>query len=319
MSSPLELLGGLGQISGASSSDTDILYAFLLSQEMVEGADAALDLRAIYSQPAGDPVFTFDPDQPVEDLIDYWEDMVAVAYDPATGLIEVEARAFAAEDAQAISTEIEVQSAALIDRLSKIARDDAIRFAKEELDSAAARLKETRLKLTAFRDQTQIVDPTAALEARGGVLMALEQQLAEALIENDLLIGVTRSEDPRLDQLSRRIEAIEARIVAEREKIGRGEGVQGGQVLTDIVGDYEGLLVDREFAEQAYIAALSTYDTALAEARRQSRYLAVHIQPTLAASPEYPDRMVLSMLVAAFLGLAWSIMVLFFYSLRDRQ
>ncbi len=44
-----------------------------------------------------------------------------------------------------------------------------------------------------------------------------------------------------------------------------------------------------EFAEVAYTTALASYDGAQAEARRQSRYLAAHVQPSLAQKAD-PDR-----------------------------
>lgn len=317
LTSPMEILGGIGQISGASSSDTDILYEFIQSQEIVAAADAALDLRALWAAPE-DPVYGFDATLPIEDLVEYWQRMVGLGYDPATGLIEIEARAFRAADAQALAAFVMAESGALINRLSQTARDDATRFAKDELDRAAARLKAARLALATFRNASQTVDPTTSIEARSGVLLALEQQLAEALIENDLLLGTTRTDDPRLDQGLRRIAAIEARIAAEREKIGRGTAGTQTDVLTDLVGTYEGLLVDREFAEQAYLAAMAAHDQALAEARRQSRYLAAHIQPTLAGSATHPDRELRTALMAFFLCLAWSVMVLLLYSVRDR-
>lgn len=53
-SSAVELLGGLSAISGSSWSDTDILYEYLQSQELVRTVDETFDLREIYSRPAGD-------------------------------------------------------------------------------------------------------------------------------------------------------------------------------------------------------------------------------------------------------------------------
>jgi len=77
--------------------------------------------------------------------------------------------------------------------------------------------------------------------------------------------------------------------------------------------------VNREFAETAYTAALATYDQALAEARRKSRYLAAYIKPTLAEAAEYPQREILLAVTAFFLLVGWAIAALVFYSLRDRR
>ncbi|MCX8226015.1 MAG: capsule biosynthesis protein, partial [Sulfitobacter sp.] len=85
------------------------------------------------------------------------------------------------------------------------------------------------------------------------------------------------------------------------------------------VGEFESLSVDRDFAERSYTAALAAYDVAVAESRRQSRYLAAHIKPTLAETSIYPDRLLTLTLIAFFSFLIWAILVMVGYSLRDRR
>ena len=85
------------------------------------------------------------------------------------------------------------------------------------------------------------------------------------------------------------------------------------------MGEYERLRVDQEFAEQAYTTALAAFDGARNEARRQSRYLAAHVRPTLAEASEYPDRPAALATIAVFLFLTWTVLALIAYSLRDRR
>ncbi|MCE8509968.1 hypothetical protein KBY28_16070 [Ruegeria pomeroyi] len=316
--SALDVLGGLRNISGSSSTDTDVLYEFIQSQELIQSVNADLDLRSLYRKPANDPVFTLQGDASIEDLLDYWHWMVRIVYDPGTGLMEVETRAFDPEDARAIATSIFRHSSSMINELSAIARADLTRYAKEELDLAIVRLKEARRALTLFRNETQIVDPGADIQGQMGLLNSLQAQLAETLIEQDLLRETARTGDPRLEQARLKIDVIEKRIAEERRKLGvSGEG--DTRVYADLVGEFESLLVDREFAEKAYISALSAYDTAVAEARRQSRYLAAYVRPTLAETALYPQRGILLALTALILFGIWSILTLVYYSLKDRR
>jgi capsular polysaccharide transport system permease protein len=317
--SPVELFGGITDFASSGSSDSDILYEFIWSQELVETLDRQLGLAALYSKPTGDPVFSYDASGKIEDLHDFWRRMVRVTYDPSTELIEVRALAFAPEDARAITTGIFEESARLVNELSSIAQDDTTEFARQEVERAVERLKIARENLTAFRSRTQIVDPTADLQGQMGLLSTLEAQLAEALIDADLLRESTRESDPRITQADRRIAVIETRIQGERRKLGVGRGGGGGEDYATLLSEYERLAVDREFAEQAYTAALATYDQAQAEARRKSRYLAAYIKPTLAQSSQYPKRLVLLGLAGFFLVAGWAIAVLIFYSVRDRR
>lgn len=316
---PLDALGTLGQISTGTSSDASILNEYIRSQKLIEDINAEIDLAALYAKPDYDPVFAFDPDKPIEDLLKYWQWMTYVSYDAGSGLIDIEAFAFTAEDAHLIATAVMNASSRLVDELSNIARADTTRHAAYELERAQERLTTARLALGALRDREQLIDPRADLEARMGVLTALQQQLAESTIEYDLMVGSTRAGDSRLDTISRRIEAIENRIIQERNKIGHSSNDPQEQAFASVVGAYESLLADREFAEQAYIAAAASYDTALAEARRKSRYLAAHVPPTMAQSTQYPNRPLIAGGVFGAMLLFWMIAVLTVYAMMDRR
>ena len=233
------------------------------------------------------------------------------------GLISMEVTAFSPDVAKRISEIILDESAGLINRLSKIARDDTIARAREDLDIAEARLKEKRLEMSKFRDIEQIVDPTADIAGQMGVISALQQNLAQAMIRRDLLVGTTRDGDPRIVQAEREIDAIRARIDDERNKVGDRDA--SDTALARVVGQYESLVVDREFAQQSYVAALAAYDAAVADARRKSRYLAVHIEPTLAETAIYPRRMLLGGLATGFIFMVWALVALTAYSIRDRR
>lgn len=318
------LLGGIMQISGGSSRDTDILSEFIRSQDLVSRIDAQLDLREIWSRPGtgwvnGDPVFTFDPDGSIEDLADHWGRMVSVDYNSGAGLIEVEVRAFDPRDAQRIAELVLEESSRLINTLSVAARADSTRAAVAEVARSEERLRDARAAMTEFRSRTRIVDPTADIQGQMGLLNTLQGQLASALIDLDLLRETTRASDPRIEQAERRIEVIRRRIEEERSRFSVGGSGPTGEDYATIVAEFERLTVDREFAETAYRTALASYDTALAEAQRQTRYLAAYVQPTLAEQAQYPQRLVLFGISGAFLFMLWAIGAIVYYSIRDRR
>ncbi len=319
VASPIELFGGIADVASTGSSESDILYEFILSQEMVEALENRLNLTKLFSKPKRDPVFAYDPSGTIEDLHDYWDRAVRVIYDTSTELIEVRVLAFDPGDARAIASGIFDESARLVDELSAIAQEDTINFAKEELERAVERLKTAREAMTLFRTRTQIVDPNADLQGQMGVVNFLQQQLAEALIELDDVSETTTRTDPRVVNLTRRIAAIRSRIAQERESFANQAVAGVEEDYPTLMSEYEGLVVDREYAERAYTAALTSLDVARNNIARQSRYLAAYVQPTLPQTPEYPQRFVLSLLAGLFLVLAWSIMALIYYSLRDRR
>jgi len=315
-----DFIGKLSQFAGPNATDTDILYQFLQSQELVARLDERLDLRGLYARHhALDPVFAFNPAGSIEDLQAYWLRMLHIAYDPGTGLMQIRARAFEPAEAQAIAHALQDESSTRINELSAIARADATRYAKEELNSALKRLQSAREAVTAFRMRTQIVDPATDIQGNIGLLNTLQGQLAAALIDLDLLRETTRASDPRVSQLERRIEVIRTRIADERSRFGAGGKGPGGEDYPSLVAEFERLSVDLEFAEQSYTSALSAHDAALASAERTQRYLATHIAPSLAQSSRYPERGVIVSLSLLFAFLLWATSLLIYYSIRDRR
>jgi capsular polysaccharide transport system permease protein len=319
--SPTDVLSGLTNFSGASSTDTDILFEYLQSQKLVSEIDAEIGLRTRWSKPEYDPVFAVEENASIEALMDYWERMVRVSYGTGAGLIEVEVRAFAPDDATLIAEALFAKSSQMINDLSSIARSDSIRYTNIELKAAEDRLRDAREALTRFRNVNQIVDPELDLRSQAGLLAKLQEQKAAALIDLDLLSKTAQLSDPRNQQAQRRLEVINERIAQERLKLG-GSGQlpqEGDRGFADIIGEYERLVVDREFAQEAYISARAAHDSALSEATRKSRYLAAYMEPTQAQSAAYPERLTLQIVIALFLFLLWSVGVLVYYSVKDRR
>jgi len=270
----------------------------------------------MFNRHPGDVVFSLGENDSIEALVAYWNRMVDVSYESSSGIIHVRALAFDPEDARAIATAILERSDLLVNQLSEQARNDAIRFARDELAEAERNLRTVRNRLTDFRRSHNIVDPSADVAGQMGLLSALQAELAQALVDRDVILSYAAEDDQRVIQANRRIDAITARIEDERSTLDI-TGVTGS--LPDVVGAYEELLVDLEFANKAYTQTLAGFAAARAEARRQSRYLAAHIKPTLAQSTLYPRRLMITGLAGLFLLLGWGVLMLVYYNMRDNR
>lgn len=319
-----DFMGGLAQFAagGGVGADGDILYEFVQSQEIVEAIDKSLDLRGHYSAHwSSDKLFSVWPDATLEELTRYWQRVVRISYDQSNGLTEVRVLAFDPQMAQDVARAIVSESQDMINALNTQAREDAMKYAQEDLEAALARLKTAREAMTQFRTRTRIVDPVADLQGRMGVMSNLQQQLAQALIASDLLNEGGSSTDPRAQQALRRIQVIRERIASERLAFAT-DGTETGAIGEDyptLIAEFERLTVDLQFAEENYRAALAALDVARANSARQSRYLATYIQPTKAQTSEFPQRSVLLGLTVVFLLMSWSILALVYYSIRDRS
>lgn len=321
-SPPQDLAGLIAGPAGVAAVDAQILYDFLHSQDIVRRIARRLDLADIFSATPTDPIFNLSPGQPIEDVVWHWTRMVDVGLDPSSGILTVEARAFTPIDAQRITSAIIEESAALANRLSDKARRRLVDATGREVEESEQRLRAIRLKLRRFRDGTQNVDPTQSATATLGLVSELEGELARARVQLAELAGVLSAEAPQVRTLRRRIATLETRIAEERTRLGRGaqpSEASETDPLSTVVGRYEELLVDREFAEQAYTLALAAHQQALTEARRLHRHLAIHIEPTLSERAEYPVRG-LWIAIALIVCLAgWAMLHLVMANIAERR
>jgi len=322
----LSAVPGVAAFAGSSSKDADILNAYLDSQALVEVVDQELGLRTAWSAPyPQDPVFALKPESSIEDLTRFWRRMVHISYDPGPGLLEVEIRSFDADSAYDIASAIERASSQLINRLGGIARQDRLKHSERELRLAESRLSTARKALTEFRIRNQIVDPLADLTGEMSVIHQLQQALADEVVAMEMLRktvsgGAVDSRrgaitDTRINQSELRIDVLRNRIAEERARLG---DTSGPRDLARLMGRFEELTVGVEIAQEAYALALSAHEANRAAADRQTRYLASYSAPTKAEKAVYPKRWTILGSVGLGLMLAWAMVMLIIYSLRDR-
>ena len=316
--STFDFLGALGGSAQSGSKDMDILNQFIISQELVAKIDAELDLKAMWSKAGDDPLNGFNESGTIEDLVAYWQRMVLVNYDNGTGLMNLRVFAFDPVDARKIATSVLTESTNIINQLSKTAQDDTTRYSKESLAATEVKLAEARLAVLDFQVRNNIVDPSNVVANQLSVVSTLNQQLASAQIELDMLTGTVPASDPRISQLTRRLEVIANRIAEEQAKVGAAAD-SNSPGFAKLMGDFERLKVDQEFAQAAYLSALAAHDQALTDAQQKTRYLATYVAPTLAEAPTAPNRPLTAALTALIGFLIWSVLVLTYYALRDRR
>jgi capsular polysaccharide transport system permease protein len=226
--------------------------------------------------------------------------------------------AFDPLDAQKIATAVLTESTNIINVLSKTAQDDTTRYSKDALAATEEKLTEARLAVLNFQVKNKIVDPSNVVANQLSVVSTLNQQLATAQIELDMLSGTVSATDPRLAQLNKRLDVIRNRIAEEQAKVG-ATADSDGPGFAKLMADFENLKVELDFAQRAYLSALAAYDQALTDAQHKTRYLVTYVAPTLAEASTAPNRPLAAGLAALIGFLLWSVSVLTYYALRDRR
>lgn len=326
ITSPLSALG-LAALPGANvqSGDSYIVSDYIRSTQIILDAlnDSGVDFREYYSRHGIDFAYKIQPDMPFEEFVKYWRNRSDVEFNSTTGITTFKIKAFSAQDSLAISQTVIAVSEKLVNRLSDNARKQLISTAQDEVDRTEIRLRTARGAVEEFRNKEQALDPQLVAQSEQAIIKELQVSLAEAQARRSALAQIT-NDSPMLRVLDRQIAAVERQIDDQKKRVGSG-GVSTSQRGSDIdqpnlsrvYTAYSSLLLEQEFAEKAYTAALTALEQALVEARKQDRYFAVVVDPTLPDAAMYPLSLVNTILTFLGMMIIWSIGYLITQSVRD--
>ena len=76
--------------------------------------------------------------------------------------------------------------------------------------------------------------------------------------------------------------------------------------MANVIGDYPELLLNQEFAEKAYTAAMGSLERARTEASRNQSYLAIYARPVAADAALYPNRLLAVLIVLVISSILWA-------------
>lgn len=313
----LGILAGFGLPSvGNTTTDAQILYKYLRSPNFVNKLDREIGLRALYTKPEGDRFFTLGENSSLEELVAYWQRMVTISVDSATGMIEIEVRAFTPKDANLIAQSIHRAAGRLVNTISDEARDNTLRYAQRDLKQTEEQLADARIALAQFRDQYKLIDPQALITTNATIITSLSQEMTEAMVQLETL-REQGTADVRINQAEMRVDVLQRRIEQEQQRY--GGDTTGDVKFSTVVDKYTKLQLDLELAEKSYSIALGGVEAARSKSEQDSRYLATFVEPTLAETATRPRRLMITVLAVTFIFIGWLSLVLIGYSNRDRH
>jgi len=303
--------GGLGSfLNGVGISraqdDTYPVNDFIMSRDAAKLLLDHQDLRAVMNRPEADFLArfpTFYSKNTFEDLFKRYKDFVSVTLDTSSGISTLAVRSFRANDAQAIATALLGDAEGLVNRMNDRARRDAIKVAQSEVDRAEQRISDVQAALTQFRLKQNTLDPTKTSTGLLDLIGRMSQESASSKAQLSELIR-TSPQSPQIPGLRNRVGALDRQIAEEQRKI-----VGGDSAIANSLGDYERLILSREFADKSLSSAIGSLETARVEAQRQQLYLERVVEPNLADDALYPRRVVsiATVLLACLLiyGIGW--------------
>ena len=314
---PSSLTAVLGGGAGGVTNDNYIVTDYLLSRSAVDELEKRINVIGKYAKPTIDWWGRYDATKPIEKFVPYWQSMVAANFDQVTGLATVTIRAFSAQDALLIADTMVKLSEELVNQLAGRSQTDAVRFAQKEVERAQDRLKADRVKMTEFRSRVGVIDPTTSVTVSNSTLVTT-QRASLASLETQLATYVRQNlapNSPVVVTLKNQIKSVKEQLAATEADVGRGAN---GTSLSKIVGEYEQLNLQVQFAQAMVTSTMQALDQARANAAAQHLYITPYVRPSLPQSPQYPNRPLAVATVGLIAFALWAIGLLILRSIRER-
>ncbi len=296
---------------------SNIVVKYIKSRSMVDAIAAKIDLRKMFSGPEVDYFSRLTPNTSIEGLVDYWRGKVEPYFELTTGIVSVQIRAFTPQDAEVIGRDVLALSESLAEDLSKRARADYVKFAQEQVEEAAEKLRQARQAMLAFRDRERSLDPNKEADSARLGIGKLRDELGRVSADYLTARGRTGENSPIVVTLKDRIKALESLIRDAEARLTGANSPKDAITMSQNIRGYEDVETDRQLAEKFYDAAVQSLQRAQFEASRRAMYLEVFVTPSLAENSVYPRRFVSVLIVSLAAFGAWIFLLMVYYSVRD--
>jgi capsular polysaccharide transport system permease protein len=287
---PTVSLANLIQTSGLSAGQeqTKEVLQYIRSRSALRDLEAQTEVRERFSKRGADFLSRFPrpfADSSFEGFYRYYGSMVGANLDEESGLAVLDVRGFTPGDAYELNARLLNLSEALVNRLNERAEGRGIAEAERRVVQAEARLRKARITLSAYRNQTELLDPAKQATGVLEVSNKLVSEQASLQAQLDLMQRVT-PRNPTIPALRNRIAAVGRAIAAQN---GRAVGTPTG--IASKLGAYESLNVEQEFATQMLTAANASLEGARTDAQKQQFYLERVVEPNKPDDSTLPHRL----------------------------
>lgn len=287
--------------------DTLYLVDYVHSQGVLREMDSKLKLREHYSQSMSDVFYRLWDSASQEWFQRYWKSRVELEFNDLNGLLTIRTQGFDAQTALAINRALLESCERFVNDFSHRIGREQMRFSQEELESAAQRLQVAKDKVLAFQTTHKVLDPQSQQAAAAALSNELQATIARLEADLKSKQAYMQPDAPAVQAIRDQIAANRAQLEAERV---RTTSTQAGDKVGLVNVEYQKLLLQASFAEDAYRSANTAYEAARIEASKKLKSLIVVEPPTQADSALYPTRLynlatifVLCILVYAFVRL----------------
>ena len=272
---------------GSVKDDAFAVLDYMQSRDAVSDLSKRLPLAEILNRPEADfwsGYGHFWEKPTLEALYRQYQRYVQISYDTQSGIITLQVQAFRPQDSHAVAEALLQLGEGVVNRMNDRAHADSVAHAEAVLREAESRVIAAQAALSAFRNRELLFDPNSSFGSALQLIGTLTAELSDVQVQ----IQETRERapnSPALNTLETRASALQ-RQIDER----RAEVVGNDKSIASKMAEYERLVLNRNFADEALQSATGQIEQARQDARRQHIYIETIARSSLPDESTEPRR-----------------------------
>ncbi|TKF67361.1 lipopolysaccharide biosynthesis protein [Vibrio sp. F13] len=283
----IALLGGLGV--QPSSSDTELVRAFIYSNDMLTYLDELIGLREHYQSKNADFFTRLKWDANNDELLKYYKKFIRVEVDEKSGVVSVFSQAFEPKYSQKITEAIVTRAEWYINSIGHQLAEAQLKFVRGEHQIIEDKLNKAQTELLNFQQQHLLLDPMAEGAALQQIAYTLEGEIASKKAELIALKSTMSGNSPQVVRVKSNISALQNQLKLERDKLALD--TKNGLPVSQVLAQYTDLKIKMDLALQAYTASQISLDKTRTEAYRKIKFLVMVETATLPEEYRYPNEL----------------------------
>ncbi|MGF1765988.1 lipopolysaccharide biosynthesis protein [Enterovibrio makurazakiensis] len=311
MDAGMALLSGLGV--NTANSDTQLVKAYVYSNDMLEHLNSTLNLREHFESREADFFSRMHSWDTIEDFVDYFASRVSVEIDEKSQVITVSAQSFTPSFATTLAKAIADKAEWYINNIGHQLAEAQLAFIKEEHTLIERRLKSAQSDLLKFQQQHNLLNPEAEGSALAKIAYGIEGQIAARKAELKALQSIMSPNAPQVVNLKNQINALQAQLKLEKERLTttselRQSNTDVSLSVSEVLARYADLKIELELALKGFASSTISLEKSRIEAYRQLKYLVLVEEATNPEDNSYPTVIYNITLLAILLILAYWIL-----------
>lgn len=289
MDTSMALLAGFGMPS-TGIADTELVKAYILSNDMLQYLDNTLNLRQHFSQESIDTFSRSDATDSREDFYDYYLSRLDIYIDSKSNIVHVDSQAFDAQFAHNLTKTIVARAEWYINSIGHQLANAQLKFIQKESLNIEQRLEQAQTKLLKFQQKYNLLDPMAEGLAMQQITYGLEGQISAKETELKGLLEIMTPNAPQVIVTKNQLTALKNQLEIERIKLSDPSNNHENSIpVSEILAKYTDFKVKMELALQAYTSSQISLEKSRIEAYRQLKYLVVLESATKPHEAKYPE------------------------------